>query len=261
MTMIRISNKRIWQQLGRGLMELAFPGKSLCPVCQQELSYQGGLGKNCLARIVLIEPPLCQRCGRPQRLEAVAADSCVQCSNTRFYFITARAVGLYEGALREYLAELKYRYRPDLGQALGKLLVAWVKLHPDFAKADLVIPVPIHHSKLTLRGYNQAELIAKPLADYLGVRLPTEIISREKVTTSQSALNKEARFDNIREAFKVENAIPLKGAKVILVDDILTTGATASEVARMLLRAGALEVRALTLAVGVIETDWFEKKC
>ena len=166
-------------------------------------------------------------------------------------------MGLYEGALREYLAELKYRYRPDLGQALGKLLVAWVKLHPDFAKGNLVIPVPIHHSKLALRGYNQAELIAKPLADYLGIRLQTEIISREKVTTSQSALNKEARFDNIREAFRVENAIPLKGAKVILVDDILTTGATASEVARMLLRAGALEVRALTLAVGVIETDWF----
>lgn len=256
MTMTKKEAQKYWRQLGTGLVELLFPRPALCPICQQEARLGQGLGRNCLQQILLVTPPLCPNCGRPLRLNAAAQPYCQQCRTTKYYFSKARAVGLYEGALREYLAELKYRYRPDLGLALGSLLVDWVKAQRSFGRADLIIPVPIHQQKLDQRGYNQAELLAAPLANYWGVRLNQESLVRAKATESQSKLTKQERFRNLRQAFRVVNPEPVRGRKVLLIDDILTTGATASEAARSLLRAGAHEVKVLTLAVGLIDKDW-----
>jgi ComF family protein len=239
-------------------VNLFFPPRNFCPVCGQEERLRNGLGKNCLARISLIQPPVCRKCGRPQRLAAAENDLCGQCATAAYYFSSARAVALYEGLLREILAELKYRFRPDLGAVLGILLVEWIKLHQDFRESDILIPVPINHQKLMERGYNQAELLAKPLQRYLGIDLKTNIIVRDKVTRSQNELNKEERFSNIKDAFRVVNSEALAQAKVLLIDDILTTGATASEAARVLLRAGAKEVKVLTLAAGVIDKEWIQ---
>lgn len=245
------------RQIGQGFKELFFPDRDLCPVCRREPSEWGGLGTQCFSRISLINEPICQKCGRPLRLKSAAAQLCEQCSTSRYYFSQARAVALYEGALREDLADLKYRYRPELGWALGLLLVEWVKLHRDFQTFDFIIPIPIHSRKLALRGYNQAELLANPLQRYLGIALKNDIIIRDKFTESQSGLDRTRRFANINEAFRVVDARSLAGKKILLVDDILTTGATASEASRVLLRAGALEVKVLTLAAGVIDSQWF----
>jgi ComF family protein len=244
------------QQIRDGLVELIFPATEMCPVCQQEKSERQGLGKNCFQKIALIEAPLCLKCGRPQRLNVSSEKFCNQCRAIRYYFTQARAVGLYDGLLREILAELKYRYRPELGEVLGKLLVEWVKLHRNFHDVNLIVPIPLNIPKLKQRGYNQAELLGKPLQKYLGIRLGNDIMIREKITESQNILCKEKRFQNVKGAFRVVNAKRVTGAKVLLVDDILTTGATASEAARVLLRAGALEVKVLTTAVGVIDTQW-----
>ncbi len=247
-------------QVGFGLIELIYPAVKECPICRQEPSYRQGLGENCFRKIGLITPPICRQCGRPLRLKVENREICSQCNQNRYYFAKARAVGLYEGALREYLTELKYRYRPELGEALGKLLVEWVKINPEFQKIDLIIPIPIHRQKLELRGYNQAELLANPLQRYLGINVKNDIIIRDKLTESQNSLSKENRFSNISNAFRVINTQGLSGASVLLIDDILTTGATASEAARMLLRAGALTVKVLTLAVGVIDTTWLDSR-
>lgn len=248
--------KWLHQQIWDGLSELIFPAPGFCPVCQQEKSDRQEIGRNCLQKIALVIPPICARCGRPQRLEVNSAPLCRQCRETRYYFSKARAVAVYEGSLREILSELKYRYRPELGEALGKLLVEWVKLHPKFPDFKLIIPIPINDRKLEQRGYNQAELLAKPLQKYLGIPLANDIIMREKITESQNALCKEERFQNMQGAFRVVNAERLASAKVLLIDDILTTGATASEAARVLLRAGAAEVSVLTVAVGIIDAQW-----
>ncbi|NLY74106.1 MAG: ComF family protein [Firmicutes bacterium] len=250
--------KNWFRQVGTGFIELLYPAAEACPVCRQEPGYGHGIGKKCFQKIGLVAPPICRVCGRPLRLKVGDRGICRQCEENSYYFSEARAVGLYEGALREYLSELKYRYRPELGEALGKLLVDWVRLNPEYRKSDLIIPVPIHRQKLELRGYNQAELLANPLQRYLGIRVKNDIIVRDKLTESQNALSKEGRFANVADAFRVVNSTALPGASVLVVDDILTTGATASEVARMLLRAGALTVRVLTLAVGVIDTTWLE---
>lgn len=250
--------KKWFKQVGAGLIELVYPAVKECPVCRQEPSYRQGLGKSCFQKIGLITPPTCRKCGRPLRLMVEENDICRQCNEQHYYFSKAGAVGLYEGALREYLSEFKYRYRPDLGEALGMLLVEWVKLNREYQKNDFIIPVPIHRQKLELRGYNQAELLANPLQSYLGIKVRNDIIIRDKVTESQNSLSKENRFSNIANAFRVVNTQGLAGASVLLVDDILTTGATASETARVLLRAGALTVKVLTLAVGVMDTTWLD---
>ncbi|HBF38156.1 MAG TPA: hypothetical protein DDW50_12650 [Firmicutes bacterium] len=258
--MMRIGNleNSIWfREIGRGLVELLFPPSERCPVCFQENRFHNGLGKNCLAKISWIMPPVCVKCGRPLRLEAAEKEICGQCSETRYYFSKVRSVAVYEGALREYLTELKYRYRPDLASALGILLVEWVKDHHEFQKLDFIIPIPIHRQKLMVRGYNQAELLANPLQNYLGIPIKNDIIMRDRITLSQNALHKEERFSNVSQAFRVVNAKPLAGAKVLLVDDIFTTGATVSEAARVLIRAGAFEVKVLTLAGGIFDPEWF----
>jgi competence protein ComFC len=243
-------------QIGEGMVELLFPPQPQCPVCQQEDSFRNGLGKNCIRKVACILPPICLKCGRPQRLAAATMDRCQQCNETRYYFSEARAVGVYEGALREYLTELKYRYRPDLGKALGMLLVEWVKGHREFQKFDLIIPIPIHWQKLMVRGYNQAELLANPLQRYLNISIKCDIIIREKVTLSQNALHKEERFNNVYQAFRVINTKPIAGKKILLVDDIFTTGATVSEASRVLMRAGAVDVKVLTLAGGILDSEW-----
>lgn len=253
-----VEAKKWFRQVGAGLVELIYPSLKECPVCRQEPSYRQGIGKNCLQKIGLITAPICLKCGRPLRLKAEGQDVCSQCNENRYYFAKARAVGLYEGALREYLSELKYRYRPDLGEALGKLMVEWIKMDEEFQKVDLIIPIPIHRLKLELRGYNQAELLANPLQKYLGINLKNDIIIRDKLTESQNSLSKGNRFSNIADAFRVVNAKELSGASVLLVDDILTTGATASEGARVLLRAGARTVKVLTLAAGVMDAAWLD---
>jgi len=258
MSMDYVEVKKWFYQVGAGLIELIYPATKECPVCRQEPCYRQGIGRSCFQKIGLIIPPICRKCGRPLRLKVEDDDTCRQCSEHQYYFSKARAVGLYEGALREYLSELKYRYRPDLGEALGRLLVEWVRLDREYQKNDLIVPIPIHRQKLELRGYNQAELLANPLQRYLGIKLRSDIIVRDKLTESQNSLSKDKRFSNIAGAFRVVNTQGLSGASVLLVDDILTTGATASEAARLLLRAGALKVKVLTLAVGVIDTTWVE---
>jgi competence protein ComFC len=251
--------KNGWSILGAGLVELVFAPVGLCPICGQERSLRQGLGKNCLERIVLVTPPVCGKCGRPLRLNTENQLICNQCGTAQYYFRKARAVAVYEGAIREYLAELKYRFRPELGVALGELLVEWIKLNREFQKNDLIIPIPLHQQKMALRGYNQAELLARPLGKYLGEKIMSEVLIREKRTEKQNVLTKSARFANITNAFRVIKPKAVAGKRILLVDDILTTGATVSEAARMLLKAGALSVDVVAVAAGVIETDWLSQ--
>mgnify|MGYP000061583506 FL=1 len=251
--------KKLVTEIGQGAVELVFPAEPVCPACGREPGLYRGLGRQCLKRIVLIVPPICNLCGRMLRLNKASDGKCQECCGTAYYFSKARAVAMYEGALREYLAEVKYRYRPDLGMALGELMVEWLKAYPKYGKFDLIIPVPIHPQKLAIRGYNQAELLSIPLQRHLGIPVKSDIIIRRKLTETQNALDRESRFSNVRQAFQVVRPGALTGKCVLLVDDIMTTGATASEVSRMLLRAGALDVKLLTLAAGVIDKQWLHQ--
>jgi ComF family protein len=239
---------------------------------------------DCLAQIHPIGGKLCGVCG--ERVHAAyalpGADGmirCPMCCRIAPPFAKAVAYGSYEGGLRELIHLLKYGgVRPAAG-VLGRMLaeaIATLDLESSRAAEKIgqtglrqakggqgphaensadqmiaVIPVPLHKTKRRQRGFNQAELIARaalksPVPGRLS--LFNDILERQRETDSQIALTGHQRRENLRGAFAVTRAEPIKGRDVLLVDDVLTTGATASECARVLLRAGATRVWVATVA-------------
>lgn len=181
------------------------------------------------------------RCGACQRLEPL--------------FAKAVAYGSYEGGLRELIHLLKYeQVRPAagvlgrmLGEAVGRAAPLLNQIQP------LVIPVPLHAAKLRQRGFNQSELIARaalksPALATVCWPLHTAVLERSRPTESQTGLTRHQRRENIRGAFRVNNAAAVAGRSILLVDDVFTTGTTASECARVLRKAGAAQVWVATVA-------------
>lgn len=180
------------------------------------------------------------RCGLCRRLEPA--------------FARAAAYGSYEGGLRELIHLLKYERVKPAANVLGRMLAeVMAELQPSFEHKDVVVvPVPLHADKRKARGFNQAELIARsasklvPFAKQL--ELAAEGMLRIRDTSSQIGLTRRQRRENLRGAFVVSNPEAIAGREVLLVDDVLTTGTTASECARVLRRAGAVEVWVATVA-------------
>jgi ComF family protein len=186
---------------------------------------------------------------------AVTGDSlCGLCRRAQPPFARAAAYGSYEGGLRELIHLLKFGGVRPAANVLGRMLAeALSTLEPEFAENSLaVVPVPLHRTKLRQRGFNQAELIAgaalkiKSSDDRL--HLCAGVLERKRETTSQIGLTRHQRRENLRGAFGVLDAVAVKGREVLVVDDVFTTGATASECARVLRRAGATKVWVATVA-------------
>ena len=205
-----------------------------------------------------IEGGLCAICG--ERLETPFAFSdqrgevrCGLCRRAEPPFVKAAAYGSYEGGLRELIHLLKYdQVRPAAG-VLGRMLAeAIADLQPLFAGTALsVVPVPLHARKLRQRGFNQSELIARAALKLIsrpGLQLCPGVLVRQRETQSQIDLSRHQRRENMRGAFAIAPAAEIEGRDVLLVDDVFTTGTTASECARVLRRAGASKVYVATVA-------------
>ncbi len=167
----------------------------------------------------------------------------------------AGAAGSFGGPLREAIHLFKYLGRSELAGSLGRQLAAALPAAlPGLAAAatgravDLVVPVPLHPLRLAARGFNQAALLARPVTGYLGVPLAGRLLLRVRDTPPQPPLGRAARRANVRGAFAVCRPAALRGRRCLLVDDVLTTGATAAACARALLDAGAVRVTLLVLA-------------
>lgn len=156
------------------------------------------------------------------------------------------AFAAFGGAVAIALRRLKFTSRPDLGRPLGDLARCAVR-RVDL-RADLVVPVPLHPRRLAERGYNQAALIARAVAEELRVPLAARALARIRSTARQATLDREARFENVREAFRVRDAAAVRGRRVVLVDDVLTTGATMDACTLALRDAGAASVTAVVVA-------------
>jgi ComF family protein len=206
-------------------------GYHFCPACRRAVRP--------------LPAPLCESCGRPVAAGQVC---CPDCRTARLPLAGVRSAGTFEGPLRTAIHRLKYRGRRGAARTLGHLLVAPAQSLglPRAAPAPVVVPVPLHAQRQRERGYNQAALLARPLAERLGLAYEPALLRRVKATPSQVGLDRRRRRENVRGAFVATGS--LAGRHVLLVDDLATTGSTLASAAQACLDAGAAAVYAVTLA-------------
>lgn len=248
-------------QPGRRLLAALFPEPSPCPGCRRPVGFDViGLCDRCLSRVPSAVSPICQRCGRPlRRVTDESVDQlCRQCRPGRRFFTVARAPTVYADSMKDYIHRFKYGGERELGLALGVIMGRFLERERILWPIDALVPVPLHPDRLEERGFNQADVLAKKVADWVGRPRWTDALQRVRVTPSQTRLSVKARCDNVKGAFRAPHPASLAGRRLLLVDDVLTSGATADEAARVLLRAGAAEVKVLCLAVGVLPDHWVE---
>jgi ComF family protein len=216
-----------------------------CAACERPLDEptRGPVCASCWNSIVPITPPICA-CGDPipsWRIISVDHQRCPRCRRTGALIARGRAIGEYAGSLRAIVHALKYDGRRTLARELARRLgmAGADVLHG----ADCAVPVPLHRSRQRTRGFNQAEEIAR----HLPIRT-RNALKRVRATVSQTELPAAQRHANVRNAFRLRRRASVAGLIVVLVDDVSTTGATVDACARVLLGAGAREVRALTAA-------------
>ncbi len=227
---------RIWlRSAGTALLDLLFPPR--CAGC-------GRIGTLfCLACQSKIEPipaATCPRCGHPY----AGAALCPECRRNPSHLDAIRSTAVFSGPLREAIHSFKYGNGQALAPLLGaRLAQTW---RDRGLAADLIVPVPLHAERLRERGYNQAALLARVLAPAAGVPLDEGIVMRQKATQQQALLNAVERRENVKDAFMCRGEVT--GLRVVLVDDVCTTGSTLEACAAALRAGGATSVWALTLA-------------
>ena len=227
-------------------LDLIFPAH--CPVCRTALGDQrrDPLCGACWAAIARVEPPWCILCGIPRPgLAAAAMTTCPACAMDRPSYDWARAAASYEGPLREALHAFKFGRKRALAQPLAALIAA--QCGKDVVTdADVLVPVPLSSTRERERGFNQAALLADRLSRVLRLPARARWLVRTRATPPQSDLSAEERRTNVRDAFAASTAVA--GHHVVVVDDVLTTGATAAACAVALKSAGARMVGVVTVA-------------
>lgn len=229
-----------------GLISIVYPPS--CVACQAATGEAQALCSTCWSGLGFIERPYCERLGTPFAVDlgpgllspAAIADPPV--------FARARAVCRFDGAARELVHRLKYGDRIDLALTLGRMMAqAGREL---LGEAEIVAPIPLHRTRLWSRRFNQAAALAGVVARQADRPFRPALLARVKRTRQQVGLTRPQRADNLQGAFRVPDAIrpQVEGRRILLIDDVLTTGATANAAARALLRAGAGAVDVLTFA-------------
>jgi ComF family protein len=168
-------------------------------------------------------------------------------------FDTARSIAIYDGSLKEAIHKFKFKCKTALGEPLAGVLIEYLARNPvfDLSRVDVLTTVPLHLKRERERGFNQSEFIAKALATYFDIPFRRDLIAKTRDTKPQFGLCREERFGNVAGAFEVKSLGNVIGRNVLIIDDIFTTGATASECARVLKEYGALSVHVLTLSRAV----------
>jgi ComF family protein len=220
--------------IGRAAVELVLPLTGLDGGAAQS----PGLGAAAWRRITFLADPACDGCGLPFEYET--GMRCAACLSQPPAFSRARAACLYDEHSRDLILQLKHADRPEL----GRLFALWLKraAAPLIEDCDAVAPVPMHAGRLFKRRYNQAAEIARPLSKLTGLAYLPDGLSRARDTGTQGGKSASGRRRNVAGAFTVARPGKVAGKRILLVDDVLTTGATAQGCARALLAAGAASV-------------------
>jgi len=212
-----------------------------CKVCKGPLEYnESYICNRCLSRIEQIQPPFCNRCGKPCK-----TTFCSECQKKRRYFKRAREYGVFEGVLKEAIHIFKYEKKEGISNALGDLMcrtldnLSW--------NVDYIVPVPLHKKKERERGFNQTRLLAEFIKRKRNIPLFDGLIKKIN-TPSQVGLSYEERRKNLVDSFSLRNKEKIKDKSILLIDDVMTTGTTVDECSKILMEGGAKDVFVLCLA-------------
>lgn len=247
-------NAAVMRALGgvaRLLGDTLFPPR--CPSCAAYVTADGNFCAGCFSRLRMIDAPMCACCGTPFVIVVGYDTRCPTCLDTPPDFDVARAALVYDAISAPLVTALKFG---DQWAGLNRYVQMMLRIgQPMLSGADMLIPVPLHWRRLLRRKFNQSALLAYGISRQTGVICAPEMLQRCIYTRPQMRMKRQDRLKNVKHAFTVpDNAqIMLRQKTIILVDDVVTTGATANACARALKKAGAKEVRVLSLARTVRE--------
>jgi ComF family protein len=229
---------------GRLVLNTVLPPQ--CLACNTMVGAPGNLCAPCFGRVTFITPPHCGVCGLPLDQTVIEDLLCGACVALRPVYHQARAAFIYNDDSRALILKFKHGDRTDMAVYLARWMF---RAGRDLVEAaDVIVPVPLHRWRLLARSYNQSALLGRALARLSGKPIAPNALTRIKPTRSQGGLKKADRRRNVARAFVVRRAREVEGKRVLLVDDVLTSGATANACAATLLAAGALAVDVLALA-------------
>lgn len=226
-------------KFGRFLSEAFFPQAFTCDICGIE-TFKNNLCPDCLKTVIFNNGNVCPVCGRKTTLPEI----CLECKAQAPLFKKAASPLVYEGGSATLIAKFK-NGNGYLKEFFADLIAEKLK---DFPQTDCIVYVPMTEKAIFARGYNQAELLAKSLPARTGLPVIKDAIIKQKDTSAQKSLTRKEREQNLKGCFKVEKRAEIKGKKVLLIDDVLTTGATSEAVCKALLGAGTAEVYFVTVA-------------
>lgn len=202
--------------------------------------------KQCLICGKLQQDTICSKCYNTLKIEAKVEKYNNKAFNKHLYIFK------YEGKMRNLIIDYKFNDKPYLKDLFVKIILKNEKICRKIKKYDIIVPVPIHKKRKNERGYNQSELIARKLAKNLNLKLVNDSLIKQKNTLPQSTLSKKQREENAKQVYKIQNKPKIENKKVILLDDIYTTGATTKECSKVLKQNGAKEILVLTIAKDII---------
>ena len=228
-----------------GLFMINFLYPPICPICGARIEEPHCLCADCYNHLNFITEPCCQICGRPFEYKGLNDLICGACMKKAPAFSMARSVLEYDDFSKQLILAYKHGDRTDLTPLLIKFLLQADNVI--FKDIDVIIPVQLHWTRFLKRRYNQSSLLGKALGKKLKIPFRSKYLKRIRMTESQGTKNHREREKNIRNAFQVSNPVAIRGKNILLIDDVMTTGATTKECAKILKKAGAKDIKVITL--------------
>jgi ComF family protein len=247
-----VSLPALGKELAAGLLHLVYP--ALCHLCGRSLEgAERYLCTTCRTALTADPLPSCPRCGSTVGPFVAMQDGCHRCRDTPLAFDRVIRLGPYDGLLRDVILRLKHRSSEALAEIVGIVWAEHAEPPLRSAKADVVVPVPLHWWRRLSRGYNQSEALARAVAARLSLPCRSSWLRRIRNTPHQTAQTPAVRRKNVRSAFRARSRARFTDKTVLLIDDVLTTGSTAHQAARALRKAGAARVVVAVLAAHTLK--------
>ncbi len=245
-----------WTRRWDRLLALFYP--DVCQVCREgcATAREGYVCAGCWSKrdgVQFIVEPFCRCCGLPFEGAITVTFECANCREEKFHFRFARASVKLSGLVQDVIHRYKYNQATWFEPFLADLLIRQALPVISRERWDLIVPIPLHWLKLRSRSFNQSLRLARALSKASGIPVKNGLLGRRKSTRTQTRLTRVQRAENVKRAFRFSGRRPLEGARVLLVDDVLTTGATANACAKLLIANGAGVVDVWTVARGVLQ--------